>query len=103
MFFKSQKTDGFYLEDTKTQNLHAFETLYGVICIASLWLNIIAIDYIKNYKSLKKKVDIRFNKKNKNGKPKRILSTFNLGLTLFNIVIFSYIDYNLKCNFKLYL
>lgn len=48
MFFKSQKTNGFYLESTKTKNLHAFENLYAIACIASLWLNIIAIDYIKN-------------------------------------------------------
>ena len=36
MFFKSQKTNGFYLESTKAKNLHAFETLYGIACIASL-------------------------------------------------------------------
>lgn len=103
MFFKSQKTNGFYLESTKTKNLHAFETIYGVACIAAVWLNIIAVDYIKNYKSYKKKISIRFNKKNKNGKPVRILSTFKLGLTLFQKVFFSPINFKLKTNFKLYL
>lgn len=44
MFFKSQKTNGFYLEETKAKNLHAFETLYGIICLASLWLNILGVD-----------------------------------------------------------
>lgn len=103
MFFKSQKTNGFYLESTKTKNLYAFENLYGLACLASLWLNIIATDYIKNYKHLKKKINIRFNKKTSTGKLVRILSTFNLGLTLFSKVFNSYIDYNLKFNFKLYM
>lgn len=103
MFFKSQKTNGFYLESTKTKNLHAFETIYGVACIAAVWLNIIAVDYIKNYKHYKKKISIRFNKKNKNGKPVRILSTFKLGLTLFKKIFASTINFKLKTNFKLYL
>ena len=103
MFFKSQKTNGFYLESTKTKNLHAFETIYGIACIASIWLNIIAVDYIKNYKSCKKKVYIRFNKKNGNGKPGRIHSTFRLGLALFKLSFASVINFNLKTNFKLYL
>lgn len=103
MFFKSQKTNGFYLESTKTKNLHAFETIYGIACIAAVWLNIIAVDYIKNYKNYKKKISIKFNKKNKNGKPVRILSTFKLGLTLFKKVFFSPINFKLKTNFKLYL
>lgn len=103
MFFKSQKTNGFYLESTKTKNHHAFETIYGVACIASLWLNIIAVDYIKNYKNYKKKINIRFNKKNKNGKHIRILSTFKLGLSLFKKGLSSSINFKLKTNFKLYL
>jgi len=103
MFFKSQKTNGFYLESTKTKNSNAFENLYGVVCIATLWLNILGNDYIKNYKHKKKVVNISFNKKDKNGKPRRILSTFKLGLTLFSKLFNSYIDYTLKCNFKLYL
>lgn len=103
MFFKSQKTNGFYLESTKTKNLHAFENLYAIACIASLWLNIIAIDYIKNKKHVKNKINIRYNKKNSNGKLVRILSTFKLGLKLFSMVFKSNINYNLSCQFKLYL
>lgn len=104
MFFKSQKTNGFYLESTKTKNLHAFENLYGIACVASLWLNIIAIDYIKNHKHLKKKVEIRYNKRTKTGALVRVLSTFKLGLTLFNEVFNTYkINFNLKFNFKLYM
>ncbi len=102
-FFKSQKTNGFYLEKTKTKNLHAMETLYGVACIANLWLSILGLDYIKNYNHVKDKINIRFNKKTKSGKLVRILSTFRLGLTLFKLVFNSIFDYPLKCNFKLYL
>lgn len=103
MFFKSQKTNGFYLESTKTKNLHAFENLYGILCIASLWLNIIAVDYIKNHNHIKNKINIRYNKKNSSGKLTRILSTFKLGLKLFSKVFKSNINYKLKCSFKLYL
>lgn len=99
MFFKSQKTNGFYLESTK--NLHAFGTLYGIACIASLWLNIIAVDYIKNHNHVKSRINIRYNKKNSKGKLIRILSTFKLGLKLFSIVFKSQINYKLKCSFKL--
>ena len=103
MFFKSQKTNGFYLESTKTKNLHAFETLYGIACIASLWLNIIAVDYIKNHNHVKNRINIRYNKKNSKGKLIRILSTFKLELKLFLTVFKSQINYKLKCSFKLYL
>lgn len=103
MFFKSQKTNGFYLESTKTKNLHAFENLYAIACIASLWLNIIAIEYIKNKNHVKNRINIRYNKKNSNGKLIRILSTFKLGLKLFSMVFKSKINYKLNCRFKLYL
>ena len=79
------------------------ETLYGIACIAALWLNIIALDYIKNYSHIKEKLNIPFSKKTNTGKHKRILSTFKLGLTLFKNVYYSTIEYALKFNFRLYL
>lgn len=103
MFFKAQKTDGFYLEDTKTKNSLAFENLYGILCLAQLWLAIIGIDYIKNYCHYKKTINIRFNKKTKSGHRIRILSTFKLALRLFHAVFNSSINFRLKTNFKLYL
>ena len=102
MFFKSQKTNGFYLEKTKTKNLHAMETLYGIACIAHIWLSILGIDYIKNYNHIKHIINIPFNKKVK-GKTIRILSTFRLGLTLFKRLFNSFIKFKIKTNFKLYL
>lgn len=83
MFFKSQKSNGFNLEKTRTRNLHAFENLYSIICFAGPWLSILAIDYTKNYALVKKYLNIRYVKNNKNGKPIHILSIFNLGLTIF--------------------
>ena len=68
MFFKSQKTNGFNLEKTKTRNLHAYENLYSLVCFAGLWLTIIGIDYTKNYIHVKKNLNIRFVKYDKNKK-----------------------------------
>jgi hypothetical protein len=98
MFFKSQKTNGFYLESTKTKNLNAMENLYGIACIAHLWLSILGIDYIKNYNHVKNKINIRFNTNNK-----RILSTFKLGLYLFKRLCHGLINLSIKFNFKLYM
>ena len=103
MFFKSQKPNGFNLEKTKTRNLHAYENLYSLVCFAGLWLTIIGIDYTKNYNHVKNKLNIRFVKYDKNKKPIRILSLFNLGLTIFRRCYNSYIDYKIKCNMQLYL
>lgn len=102
MFFKSQKSNCFNLEKTRTRNLHAFENLYSIICFAGLWLSILAIDYTKNYAHVKKYLNIRYVKNNKNGKPIRILSIFNLGLTIFRRCFNSYINYKIKTNMQLY-
>ena len=100
--FKNQKTNGFNLEKTKVKNLHAFENLYSLVCFACTWLVIIGADYTKNYGHVKKFLNIRFVKTYKNKKT-RILSLFNLGLTIFRKVYNSYINYKLKCNMQLYL
>lgn len=103
MFFKSQKSNGFNLKKTRTRNLHTFENLYSIICFAGLWLSILAIDYTKNYAHVKNYLNIRYIKNNKNGKPIRILSIFNLGLTIFRRCFNSYINYKIKTNMQLYL
>lgn len=38
--FKNQKSNGFYLESSKVRNIHAFETLFTLMCVALLWLTI---------------------------------------------------------------
>ena len=103
MFFKSQKTNGFNLEKTKTRNLHAYENLYSLFCFAGLWLTINGIDYTKNYTHVKKNLNIRFVKYDKNKKPIRILSLFNLGLTIFKMCYNSFINFKIKNNMQLYL
>lgn len=96
--FKNQKSNGFNLERTKTRNLRAFETLYGLVCFASLWLSILGIDYTKNYNNIKHRINIRFTKGRN-----RIVSLFNLGLTLFKRLYCSSINLKIKCNLQLYL
>jgi len=100
--FKSQKSNGLNLERTKTNNIKAFETLYGICCFVVLWLTIIGVDYTKNYHNVKNKLNIRFTKKRK-GKLIRIISNFNLGLTILKKVYNSYTTFKLKCNLQLYL
>ena len=102
MLFKSQKTNGFNLEKTHTRNIIAFENLYSLVCITNVWLTILGVDYIKNYNHYKKKVNIRYTRKY-NGKLERIISDFNLGLTLFRRLYNSTINFIIKCNMKLYL
>ena len=102
MLFKAQKTNGFNLEKTHIKNMNAFENLYSLICIAQTWLTIIAVDYIKSYNHYKKKLNIRFMRNSKN-KKQRIISDFNLGLTIFIRVINSNVNFIIKCNMKLYL
>lgn len=92
--FKNQKT--------KVKNLHAFENLYSLVCFACTWLVIIGADYSKSYHHAISNLNIRFVKTYKNKKI-RILSLFNLGLTIFTKVYNSYINYKLKCNMQLYL
>lgn len=101
--FKNQKSNGFNLEKTKTKNIHALENLYSLVCFACTWLVIIGVDYTKNYNNIKNKLNVRCIKHDKNRKITRIISLFNLGLTIFRMVYNSYIDYKLKCNLKLYL
>lgn len=100
--FKSQKSNGLNLEKTKTKNIKAFETLYGICCFVVLWLTIIGVDYTKNYHKVKNKLNIKFTKKRK-GKLIRIISNFNLGLTILKKVYSSYTTFKLKCNLQLYL
>lgn len=99
--FKNQKSNGFYLESSKVRNIHAFETLFGLMCIALLWLTIIGVDYSKNKNHFNNHFKLKISKKNGSAR-KRILSLFNTGLTLFRMAFNSYTYFNLKCTFILY-
>ena len=99
--FKAQKSNGFYLESTKMRNLHSFTTLFGLLCVAILWLTIIGADYSKNKNHFKNYLKIRSSKKNGNNH-KRIFSVFNTGLMYFNLAFCSNRPATIKCNFLLY-
>ena len=99
--FKSQKTNGFYLESTKIRNLQAFSSIFGLVCVAILWLSIIGADYSKNKGHFKNYLKIRCSIRN-GGNNKRIISTFNIGLIYFNLAFCSCRPATLKCNFVLY-
>lgn len=99
--FKSQKSNGFYLESTKMRNLQSFTTLFTLTCVALLWLTIIGADYSKNKNHFKDYLKIRYSKKN-GQLQKRALSLFNTGLFYFNLAFCSTKYAVIKCNFLLY-
>ena len=80
--FKNQKSNGFYLENTINASLKYFETEYMLACLGVLYLTILGAEYSKNTRCYKN-IKITTHKNGKNGKPIRILSLFNTGLTLF--------------------
>jgi len=100
--FKNNKSNGFYIEATKIKNIDSFIGMYLIVNIATIWLTIIGSDYNKNKHHYSNRLKIRDTKKTKNGSTKRILSLFNLGLTLFNKLYSSIINITIKCNFILY-
>ena len=80
--FKNQKSNGLYLEKTVKADIKYFESMYSIVCFTVLFLTIIGTDFTKNtncYKSVKITTH-----KIINGKKTRIMSLFNVGLTLFN-------------------
>jgi len=99
--FKNQKSNGFYLESTKVKNLTAYTSMFGLMCIAMLWLIILGSDYCKNKHSFKNFLKFKISKSN--GKSRiRTFSLFNTGLFLFNLVLNSEHKFKLKCSFILY-
>ena len=89
--FKSQKSNGFNLEKVSNASLEVFTTILGA-------------DYSKNSKCYKN-VKIETHKKyNIDGKiiRKRIMSLFNIGLTLFNMAYNSLSYIRIPFSFKLY-
>lgn len=98
--FKNQKSNGFYLESTKMRNQQSFKTLFGVMCIALLWVTILGIDYTVNMDTKENNIKIRCYRR-KEGKERRI-SLFNTGLLYFNLCFNSYQVPKIICNFVLY-
>lgn len=98
--FKNQKTNGFRLESTKMKNIQAFKNMFGIMCIALLWLTILGVEYTVKEGKQGNEVKIKiYKKKNKN---KRMISLFNTGLIYFNLCFNSYGLPKIRCNFILY-
>lgn len=82
--FKNQKTNGFHLECTCNASDKYFSSIYTMTCFCVLFMTIIGTDYTKN-KRVYKKIKIKTHKKYKDGTKIRIMSLFNVGLTLFHL------------------
>lgn len=82
--FKNQKSNGLYMESTVKASLKYFESMYTIACFTILFLTLFGADYTKNtkcYKKVKLKTHVKF----KDGTKKRVMSLFNIGLTLFKL------------------
>lgn len=102
--FKAQKSNGFYLEKISNSSLKSFTSMYTMICTCILYLTILGADFSKNttvYRKVKietHKTYIIDGKKIK----KRVMSLFNVGLTLFKLAFNSNINIRIPLSFKLY-
>lgn len=102
--FKVQKSNGFNLEKVSNCSLEYFETMYTCVCLSTLYLTIIGIDYSKNTRCYSK-INIETHKTYIiDGKriKKRIMSLFNVGLTLFKLAFNSPIYIRIPVSMKLY-
>jgi len=75
--------------------------MYCLVCFCTLFLTIFGIDYTKNSKCYKK-VKLTTHKKFKDSSVKRIMSLFNIGLTLFNLAYNSSKYIRVPFSFTLY-
>ena len=98
--FKSQKSNGLYLESTVKANIKYFESMYGIACFTTLFLTIFGADYTKNTKCYKN-VKLTTHKYIK-GVKKRVMSLFNIGLTLFHLAYNSPKYIRIPYSFTLY-
>ena len=55
--FKNQKSNGFRLESTKMKNIQSFKTMFGIMCVALVWLIILGVEY--TVKKEKNKIKIK--------------------------------------------
>ena len=79
----------------------SFINLYSLVCFSTLFLTIIGADYSKNtrcYKNIKLTTHKTYKGKGK----VRVMSLFNIGLTLFKMAINSLKYIRIPFNMKLY-
>ncbi len=98
--FKSQKSNGFYLENTCNASIEYFTSMYTIACFAQTYMTILGADFAKNRRCYKN-IKITTHKK-RNGKKVRTMSLFNTGLTLFHLAYMSLKYIRIPFSFKLY-
>lgn len=98
--FKNQKSNGFYMENVCNASIEYFTCMYTLVCFSTLFLTILGTDYTKN-SNCYKKVKIETHTKI-NGIKTRVMSLFNVGLTLFHIAYNSKVYIRIPFNFILY-
>ena len=98
--FKNTKSNGFNIECTCNTSLKYFESMYSLTCFGVLFMTIIGADYSKNT-SCYRNVNLTTHKKIY-GIKKRIMSLFNIGLTLFILAHNSKVYIRIPFSFTLY-
>lgn len=96
--FKNQKSNGFRMESVVNAHEDYFTSMYTIMCFCVLFLTIAGAYYTKNSNSIYNNFKLETHKMI-NNKRKRVLSLFNIGLTLlkvaFNSLIYVKIPYNM--------
>lgn len=100
--FKSQKTNGFYIEECGIKKIHAFRNLYSLVCIANIFLTCLGTEISKNSKCYKNIGFVTTRRNTKTNNRYRVISRFRAGLILFKMAINSSRYFRLPITFTLY-
>ena len=98
--FKNQKSNGFFMESTVKASLNFFTGMYTMVCFSTLFLTLFGADYVKNTR-VYRNIRLTTHKKIK-GIKVRVMSLFNIGLTLFKRAFNSTVYIRIPCIFTLY-
>lgn len=98
--FKNQKSNGLYIESTVKASIKYFTGMYTLACFSTLFLTLFGADFTKNTKVYKNVKLVTH--KIINGIKTRVMSLFNIGLTLFKRAFNSKIYIRIPYNFTLY-
>ena len=99
--FKNQKSNGFYIETINNSSLKSFSSMYSLVCFAVLFCTIVGTDFSKNTKCYKN-IKIETHKTYKIKGKVRVMSLFNVGLTLLKRAFYSSIYIRIPYSFTLY-
>ncbi len=99
--FKNQKSNGFHIESVCNAKEKYFTSMYTFVCISTLYLTILGTEYSKNTRCYKN-INIQTHKNYKEKGKVRIMSLFNIGLTLFKSALNSLTYIMIPIRFILY-